>query len=613
MKYLKMKNKILLIILLVSSISYSQQIERIEPPFWWEGFKNTSLQLLIYGENISNLDFKIKSDIVELVSVEKAENPNYIFLNLEVNDKGISGDFDIDYGENSIKYSINKKELDSENHFGFSSSDVLCLITPDRFINGDYTNDNHPDMLEKATRGPWGRHGGDLKGINDNLNYLIDLGYTAIWLNPILENNMIKSSYHGYSTTDYYKVDPRFGSNEEFKNLTKKADKMGVKMVMDIIPNHSGSEHWFVKDPPFSNWLNFNNSYSQTTHRRQTVQDIHASEYDKKHFSDGWFVETMPDLNQKNKFMSTYLIQNAIWWIEYSGIKGYRVDTYPYADKNFMSDWTYEIMNEYPNFNIVGEEWSDTPIITSYWQAGKTNHDGYISYLPSLMDFPLQISFSEALNDEITWGKGFVKPYRTISYDFLYGDPYNLVVFPDNHDMTRFLTQVDNDLNLFKMGLVFYTTVRGIPQFYYGTEVLMNSNDNPRSHDVIRSEFPGGWKDHKVSALTGMGLTSDQIEFQNFFKRLLNWRKNNKVIHEGKFIHFTPKEQVEIYSYFRILGDKIVWTIFNRKEETQTIKLEKYQEVLKGKSKGYDVINDKTIDLSNLKISPKPALIIEIG
>ena len=613
MKYLKMKNKILLIILLVSSISYSQQIERIEPPFWWEGFKNTSLQLLIYGKNISNLDFKIKSDIVDLVSVEKAENPNYIFLNLEVNDKGISGDFDIDYGENSIKYNINKKELDSENHFGFSSSDVLCLITPDRFINGDYTNDNHPDMLEKATRGPWGRHGGDLKGINDNLNYLIDLGYTAIWLNPILENNMIKSSYHGYSTTDYYKVDPRFGSNEEFKNLTKKADKMGVKMVMDIIPNHSGSEHWFVKDPPFSNWLNFNNSYSQTTHRRQTVQDIHASEYDKKHFSDGWFVETMPDLNQKNKFMSTYLIQNAIWWIEYSGIKGYRVDTYPYADKNFMSDWTYEIMNEYPNFNIVGEEWSDTPIITSYWQAGKTNHDGYISYLPSLMDFPLQISFSEALNDEITWGKGFVKPYRTIAYDFLYGDPYNLVIFPDNHDMTRFLTQVDNDLNLFKMGLVFYTTVRGIPQFYYGTEVLMNSNDNPRSHDVIRSEFPGGWKDHKVSALTGMGLTSDQIEFQNFFKRLLNWRKNNKVIHEGKFIHFTPKEQVEIYSYFRILGDKIVWTIFNRKEETQTIKLDKYQEVLKGKSKGYDVINDKTIDLSNLKISPKSALIIEIG
>ena len=608
-----MKNKILVILLLICSISYSQQIERIEPPFWWEGFKNTSLQLLVYGENISNLDFNIKSNIVELVSVEKAENPNYIFLNLEVNDKGRSGDFDIDYGGNSIKYNIHKKELDSDMHIGFNSSDVLCLITPDRFINGDYSNDNHPDMLEKASRGPWGRHGGDLKGINDNLNYLIDLGYTAIWLNPILENNMVKSSYHGYSTTDYYKVDPRFGTNEEFKNLTKKADRMGVKMVMDIIPNHSGSEHWFVKDPPFSNWLNFNNSYSQTTHRRETVQDIHASEYDKKNFVDGWFVETMPDLNQNNKFMSKYLIQNAIWWIEYSGIKGYRVDTYPYSDKDFMSDWTYEIMNEYPYFNIVGEEWSDTPIVTSYWQAGKVNHDGYVSYLPSLMDFPLQINFAEALNDEITWGNGFVKPYRTLASDFLYGDPYNLVVFPDNHDMTRFLTQVNNDLNLFKMGLVFYTTVRGIPQFYYGTEVLMNSNDNPRSHDVIRSEFPGGWNDHEVSALTGKGLTNDQIEFQNFFKKLLNWRKNNKVVHQGKFIHFTPKEQEEIYSYFRILGNKMVWTIFNRKDEAQSINLDKYQEVLKGESKGYDVIYEKSIDLNKLKISPKSALIIEIG
>ena len=608
-----MKNKILVILLLICSISYSQQIERIEPPFWWEGFKNTSLQLLVYGENISNLDFNIKSNIVELVSVEKAENPNYIFLNLEVNDKGRSGDFDIDYGGNSIKYNIHKKELDSDMHIGFNTSDVLCLITPDRFINGDYSNDNHPDMLEKASRGPWGRHGGDLKGINDNLNYLIDLGYTAIWLNPILENNMLKSSYHGYSTTDYYKVDPRFGTNEEFKNLTKKADRMGVKMVMDIIPNHSGSEHWFVKDPPFSNWLNFNNSYSQTTHRRETVQDIHASEYDKKNFVDGWFVETMPDLNQNNKFMSKYLIQNAIWWIEYSGIKGYRVDTYPYSDKDFMSDWTYEIMNEYPYFNIVGEEWSDTPIVTSYWQAGKVNHDGYVSYLPSLMDFPLQINFAEALNDEITWGNGFVKPYRTLASDFLYGDPYNLVVFPDNHDMTRFLTQVNNDLNLFKMGLVFYTTVRGIPQFYYGTEVLMNSNDNPRSHDVIRSEFPGGWNDHEVSALTGKGLTNDQIEFQNFFKKLLNWRKNNKVVHQGKFIHFTPKEQEEIYSYFRILGNKMVWTIFNRKDEAQSINLDKYQEVLKGESKGYDVIYEKSIDLNKLKISPKSALIIEIG
>ena len=608
-----MKNNILLIILFICSFSYSQKIERVEPPFWWEGFKNTSLQLLVYGENISNLDFSIKSDIVKLVSVEKAENPNYIFLNLEVNDKGKSGDFDINYGDNSFKYNINKKELDSDNHLGFNTSDVICLITPDRFINGDYSNDNHPDMLEKASRGPWGRHGGDLKGISDNLNYLVDLGYTAIWLNPILENNMIKSSYHGYSTTDYYKVDPRFGSNSEFKELISKADKMGIKIIFDFIPNHSGSEHWFVKDPPFNNWINFNNQYSQTNHRRETVQDIHASEYDKKNFVDGWFVETMPDLNQNNKFMSIYLIQNAIWWIEYSGIRGYRIDTYPYSDKKFMSDLTFTLMNEYPHFNIVGEEWSDIPIVTSYWQAGKVNHDGYVSSLPSLLDFPLQLSFIEALNDKFSWGKGFVKPYRILASDFLYPNPYNLVVFPDNHDVSRFLTQVNNDIDLFKIGIIFFSTVRGIPQFYYGTEVLMNDNSDPGNHDVIRSEFPGGWKDHKINAITREGLSDDQLEFQEFFKKLLNWRKKNKVIHEGKLIHFSPYEQEEIYSYFRILDNKMVWTIFNRKDEAQTINLEKYQEVLKGESKGYDVINEKLIDLNNLKISPKSALIIEIG
>ena len=608
-----MKNNILLIILFICSFTYSQQIERVEPPFWWEGFKNTSLQLLVYGKNISNFDFNINSEIVELVSVEKAQNPNYIFLNLEVNDKGKSGDFDIKYGDNSFKYNINKKELDSNNHLGFNTSDVLCLITPDRFINGDYSNDNHPDMLEKASRGPWGRHGGDLIGISDNLNYLVDLGYTAIWLNPILENNMIKSSYHGYSTTDYYKVDPRFGSNSEFKELISKADKMGIKIIFDFIPNHSGSEHWFVKDPPFNNWINFNNQYTQTNHRRETVQDIHASEYDKKNFVDGWFVETMPDLNQNNKFMSTYLIQNAIWWIEYSGIRGYRIDTYPYSDKKFMSDLTFTLMNEYPKFNIVGEEWSDIPIVTSYWQAEKVNSDGYVSSLPSLLDFPLQLSFIEALNDKFLWGKGFVKPYRILASDFLYPNPYNLVVFPDNHDVSRFLTQVNNDIDLFKIGIIFFSTVRGIPQFYYGTEVLMNDNSDPGNHDVIRSEFPGGWKDHKINAITREGLSDDQLEFQNFFKKLLNWRKKNKVIHEGKLIHFSPYEQEEIYSYFRILDNKMVWIIFNRKDVIQTINLEKYQEILKGESKGYDVIDEKLIDLNNLKISPKSALIIEIG
>ena len=610
-----MKNSFLSLIALLTILPlFSQKVERIEPPFWFEGLKDNSLQLLLYGSNISESHFTIKSDLVELISVEKAQNKNYVFLNLEVNQEGRFGDFEIKMSNNTIHYSIRKKKLDSNSHKGFDSSDVLYLITPDRFINGDESNDNHPALYEKANRGPWGRHGGDLKGIHDHLDYLLDMGFTAIWLNPVFENNMKTSSYHGYSTTDFYRVDPRFGTNEEFKELTEKADAMGIKMVMDVIPNHCGSEHWFVKDPPFDNWLNYNNTYVQTSHRRETVQDLYASDYDKKRFADGWFVETMPDLNQKNKFMSKYLIQNALWWIEYSGIKGFRVDTYPYSDKQFMSEWTYAIMNEYPNFNIVGEEWSDTPIVTSYWQSGKTNHDGYKSYLPSLMDFPLQIKFAEALNDEISWGKGFVKPYRILASDFLYHNPNHLVVFPDNHDMMRFLTQVDNDLDLFKMGLVFYTTIRGIPQFYYGTEVLMNSNADPNSHDIIRSEFPGGWKDHKISAFTGEGLSADQLEIQQYFKKLLNWRKNNPIIHHGKLMHFTPDEQIEIYSYFRILEDKLVWTIFNRKNEDQYIDLSRYDEVLHGRNQAYDVLKSKKVNLeNNFKIPAKSALIFEIN
>jgi glycosidase len=613
MKYLKMKIKITSIVfLLIFCNIFSQKIEKVEPPFWWEGFKDNNLQLLLYGQDIGDLAPSISTNLVELVSFQKAENDNYLFINLKVNENGNYGDFKINLGNNKIKYSILKKNLDSQTHQGFDTTDVLCLITPDRFINGDYSNDNHSDMLEMATRGPWGRHGGDLKGISDNLKYLYDLGYTAVWLNPVLENNMHKSSYHGYSTTDYYKIDPRFGSNKSFVELTEKANLMGIKMVMDIIPNHCGSEHWFVKDPPFKNWINNENKYFNTTHRRETVQDIHASEIDKQEFVDGWFVETMPDLGQRNPYMSKYLIQNAIWWIEYSGIKGYRVDTYPYSDKKFMSDWTFAIMNEYPKFNIVGEEWSDNPIITSYWQAGKNNPDGYVSYLPSLMDFPLQIKFKEALNDEITWGKGFVKPYRILASDFIYSDPYNLVVFPDNHDMTRFYTQVDNNIDLFNMGLVFYTTIRGIPQFYYGTEILMNSDENPNSHDIIRTEFPGGWKDHDVSAITGVGLTNDQINSQNFFKKLLNWRKTNKAIHYGKLIHFAPKEQNEIYSYFRILDDPIVWVIFNRKDEDQFIELDRFKEVIRGRRSAYDVINEKNILFEDkVKISKKSSIIFE--
>ena len=559
-------------------------IERVEPPNWWVGMKTNELQILVYGNSINDLIPKISNSFIELTSFDKVQNENYLFLNISISENAKPDEVEIDFYKNNVLvdryvFSLLDRQKNASNIEGFNNSDVMYLITPDRFANGDPENDNVKEMYERPNRdNNRGLHGGDIQGIINHLDYIKDLGFTTVWLNPVLENNMKKSSYHGYSTTDYYKVDPRFGTNELFRELSINAKEKGIKLVMDMIPNHCGSEHWFFKDPPMDNWFNNQSGFKQTSHRRETVQDIYASEIDKREHADGWFVETMPDLNQKNQKMSKYLIQNTLWWIEYARLSGIRVDTYPYSDKDFMSDWTFAVMDEYPNFNIVGEEWSDNPIVISYWQKDKINHDGYVSYLPTLMDFPLQISFTEALLDDFSWGKGFIKPYKTLANDFLYPNPNNLLIFPDNHDMTRFFTQVNNDIDLFKMGIVYYSTMRGIPQFYYGTEILMNSDENPGDHGLIRTEFPGGWPDHSKNAFTGDGLSFKEQQTQLFFQRNFKLEKNNEVIHNGKLIQFAPKD--EIYSFFRILDDKMVWVIFNRNDSSKKLNTSRFEELI---------------------------------
>ena len=636
-KYLKMKNNIIkkLIFTLIGIIAIScnndkeleiqnlevkltNNIERVEPPNWWIGMKTRDLQLLVYGKNISDYVPLINSSNVKLVSTEKVKNQNYLFLNISISENAEPESIEINFLNDNVivdkyEFSLLERKDNASEVVGFNNSDVMYLITPDRYVNGDPENDDIAYMYERPNRDDnRGLHGGDIQGIINQLDYIEEMGFTTIWLNPVLENNMKRSSYHGYSTTDYYKIDPRFGTNELFLELSQKAKKRGIKLVMDMIPNHCGSEHWFFKDPPMEDWINNQSGFKQTSHRRETIQDIHASEIDKKDHIDGWFVETMPDLNQKNQKMSTYLIQNTLWWIEYAELSGIRVDTYPYSDKDFMSDWTYVVMDEYPNFNIVGEEWSDNPSLISYWQKNKVNHDGYVSYLPTLMDFPLQISFVEALNDDFGWGKGFVKPYRTLANDFVYPNPNNLLIFPDNHDMARFYTQVNNDLDLFKMGIVYYSTMRGIPQFYYGTEILMNSNENPGDHGLIRTEFPGGWPDHLKNAFTGDGLSKDEKQTQLFFKELLNWRKNNKVIHKGKLIQFSPKEN-GVYSFFRVFEGQLVWVIFNRNNSSRIIDTSRFKELISNKEFGYDVLNKKRVSIINsIEIDKKSALIIEI-
>ena len=599
----------------ISTSLFAQEIERIEPPNWWVGMNNPSLQILLYGDDIRALTPVISHANIQLKKVQSVENPNYLFLDLLLADDMAATTVNIDLLKgNKIVKRIEYAFLDREAGLtanGFDSSDVMYLITPDRFANGDTSNDEILGMREGLDRSfDSGRHGGDIKGILDNIDYIKELGFTAIWLNPILENDMDTYSYHGYAATDFYKVDARYGTNEEYKKLCQIAQSKGVKIIMDMILNHSGSEHWFVKDPPTSKWINNNNTFKPTSHKRTTHQDPYASEYDKKAFVDGWFVDTMPDLNQREALMATYLIQNTLWWIEYAGINGIRMDTYPYPDKNFMSDWTAAVMDQYPNFNIVGEEWSLNPVVVSFWQRGKVNSNGYVSSLPSVMDFPIQDTFNRSLVAPENWNSGWINVYEMLGNDHLYPDPSNLVIFPDNHDMDRFFTQINYDFDLFKMGMVYFSTLRGIPQFYYGTEILMKNEKE--GHGQIRSDFPGGWKGDMINGFTGKGLTTQEQEAKALTTKLLNWRKEKAVIHTGKLMQFAPEDGV--YSFFRYNEKETVMIIFNKNDKETAVSLDKYNEIIGDKRNAFDVLNDRRFSLeSTLRIPPKTALILEIN
>jgi glycosidase len=541
----------------------------------------------------------------------------YLFLYLEIAPNSSPGKFIIDFKNSkgnvreSVSFELLEREDGSAERKGYDNSDVMYLITPDRFANGNLTNDSVASLSEGVDRtNKWGRHGGDIQGIINNLDYLKDLGFTAVWINPVLENNQKEQSYHGYSTTDFYKVDPRFGSNEEYRGLSKKAGEKGIKLIMDMIMNHCGSGHWWMDDLPSGDWLNSPNEYVKTSHRRTTLRDAYSSQYDKRNFTDGWFVPTMPDLNQRNSQLAKYLIQNTIWWIEFADLSGIRMDTYPYSDKDFMTDWTCSIMQEYPYFNICGEEWSLNPAVLAYWQQGKDNPDGYTSCLPGLLDFPLQNALVKALTEEEKWDAGMINLYDMLSNDFLYVDPFKHVIFPDNHDMSRIYSQLGEDYNLYKLAMVYFTTIRGTPQFYYGTEVLM-SNMGDNSHGNIRSDFPGGWQGDKINGFSGKGLTGKQLEAQTFIKKLLNWRKNSKVIHQGKLMHFVPIDGV--YVYFRYDENKKVMIVLNKSKEKKGLDLKPFAEMLNGSISGLDVITGKKVFLQALlEIDSKQPMIIEL-
>jgi glycosidase len=417
------------------------------------------------------------------------------------------------------------------------------------------------------------------------------MGFTTIWPMPLEENKMEEASYHGYAITDFYKIDPRYGSNEDFINLVKESKQKGLKIIRDVVLNHCGLNHWWMKDLPSKDWINNEGKFAPTNHQREVMHDPYASKYDMDKMTQGWFVSAMPDMNQRNPFMANYLIQNTIWWIENADLDGLRIDTYPYSDKNFLSVWSKAVMNEYPKFNMVGEEWSTRQAVTAYWQMGQNNKDGYKSYLPTLMDFPLNNALIEGLKEnDKEWGKGMLKVYQCLSDDYLYANPNNLITFTDNHDMNRIFTQLDEDKELLKMGLAIIFTMRGIPQFFYGTELAMTS-PKERNDGLIRADMPGGWDGDKTDVFQNQNLSPLQSEMRSFVKKLLNWRKTATAIHNGKLVHYSPEDG--IYAYFRFNEKEKYWIILNKNEESTSVNPQKYKEHLHEKAKFYDVLENK--------------------
>ena len=613
-------------IALSSQLNFAQ-IERVEPLNWWVGFENNNLQLLVKGKNISSAVPSVSYDGVNLMSIEKGTSPNYLFLNLKIDGKTKPGKFDIVFKQKKGKkttyaYELKSRKKDAKEYVGFNSSDAIYLITPDRFANGNSVNDKVSGLRDQTLNREqdYFRHGGDIKGIINHLDYISDMGFTAIWSTPLLTNDMSESSYHGYAITDYYQVDPRFGTIETYVELADKMRGKGMKLIMDQVANHCGIEHWWMKDLPFDDWINDQKNYEKnkanwnwkntnhSNHRRTTNQDIYASEYDRKGNNEGWFVATMPDLNQRNPFMATYTIQNSIWWIETLGLGGIRQDTYPYPDKDFMSRWAGAIMKEYPNFSIVGEEWSLNPLLVGYWQTGSDNKDGYESNLTSTMDFPMQHNIVEAIKEEESWDKGLVKIYEGLANDFHYTKPKDIMIFPDNHDMSRIYTQMDEDITNTKMALATILLLPRIPQIYYGTEVLISDVEKPGDHGLIRTDFPGGWQGDMVNGFTGEGLSNDQKEMQNFLKRLLNYRKESQAIHNGKTVHFAPKNG--IYVLFREKNDETVVIILNKNNEQTELDLSRFKEIGLDQKPMRNIISGERITWNSPFVINKKGVII---
>lgn len=617
-----MKRYLLILFVLCSSIVQAQQTpDRVEPMFWWTGMKNPKLQLLVHAGGIGGSAVTLRYPGVKLVEVHQAENPNYLFLDLEISPEAKAGQFPIVFtGKKGRRYTytyeLKNRDRTAGRIQGVTDKDFVYLLMPDRFSNGDPSNDQVKGLAETTLNrdSMYSRHGGDIQGVINHFDYLKDLGVTTVWMTPEIENDMAHASYHGYAVTDHYRIDPRFGTNALYKSYVEQAHAKGLKVIKDIVHNHIGTGHWFFRDMPGKDWVNQWPVYTQTSYRDEPVMDPHAAAADRKKMLDGWFVSSMPDLNERNPYVQNYLTQNHIWWIEYAGIDGLRLDTYPYNEPAYMADWASKLKAEFPHLTIFGETLVNSVAAQAFFTQGNTVNRGFDTQLPGVTDNVLKNTVYEALNGKSGWTDGVFRLYNVLSQDFLYQDPARNLVFWDNHDMSRFYSMVNEDFDKYKSGMALLLTMRGIPQLYYGTEILMKNYSDPDG--LVRSDFPGGWKGDKKNKFTAAGRTSAENEAWNFVHTLAQYRKNSPALQSGKLIQYVPEDG--LYVYFRTAGGnhgtKDVMVIFNSENKAKTLDASRFNAQL-GQSRSLrNIISGTTSDnVKNIAVPAKTTLVLELN
>jgi len=615
---MKFKIHIIAGLLFLSATVFAQvpPLERVEPSFWWVGMKNPKLQLLVHGNDIAGRSVKMNYAGVKLVQVHKVENPNYLFLDLDISHAAKHGSFTINFvkaGDKNLTYTYNLLKRDhAVRAQGVTDKDFIYLIMPDRFSNGDPANDSQPGMRETRVNrdSMYSRHGGDIQGVMNHLDYLKDLGVTTIWMTPEIENDEPRASYHGYAVTDHYKTDPRYGTNELYKQYVEKCHAMGLKVIKDLVHNHVGTEHWFIRDMPMKSWVHQWPKYTNSNFRYGAVTDPHAAPSDTKQMLDGWFDRHMADMNENNPYVQNYLTQNHIWWIEYAGVDGFRLDTYPYNDAGYMADWAQKVKTEYPNFSIFGEVLDQAPVNEAYFEEGNTVNRGFDTHLPGITDAAVKDAIAEALNGKESWDNGVNRLYSILAQDFVYHDPTKNVVFLDNHDMDRFFSVVDEDFNKYKVGITMLLTLRGIPQTYYGDEILMKNRSRPDG--LVRSDFPGGFPGDKVDKFTSAGRTDRENEAFNYVRTLANYRKNTTALQTGKMMEYIP--QKGIFVYFRYDAKSTVMVIYNSGDKDAALATDRFVERLAGFTKAKNVMTGEQLSaIANININSKSALVLELG